>query len=87
MWICADCAPGYIEEDLGKLFAFILTYDPVFTDWKISRVKDLFKYLSDKYPADIDSIRSEMNKELIAIKDRRGLEIPFGKVDKCFLGK
>ncbi|MCD4669365.1 MAG: aminoglycoside phosphotransferase family protein [Actinomycetia bacterium] len=77
-----DCAPGYIEEDLGKLFAFILTYDPVFTDWKISRVKDLFKYLSDKYSADIDSIRSEMKKELISIEDRRSLEIPFDKIDK-----
>ena len=79
-----DCAPGYIEEDLGKLFAFMLTYDPVFTDWKILMVKNLFKYLSDKYSADTDSIRSEMKKELISIEDRRGLEIPFGKIDKCY---
>ncbi|HAJ95776.1 MAG TPA: hypothetical protein DCP02_06040 [Actinobacteria bacterium] len=79
-----DCAPGYIEEDLGKLFAFMLTYDPVFTEWKISRVKDFFKYLSDKYSADTDNIKSEMKRELISIEDRRGLEIPFGKIDKWF---
>lgn len=79
-----DCAHGYIEEDIGKLFAFMLTYDPVFTDWKISKAKSLFHYLSDKYPVDIDAIRSEMKKELIAIEDRRGLEIPFGEIDKYY---
>jgi len=79
-----DCAPGYIEEDLGKLFAFILTYDPVFTDWKISRVKDLFKYLLEKYSADIERVKSEMKKELISIEDRRGLDMPFEEIDKCF---
>jgi len=82
-----DCAPGYIEEDLGKLFAFILTYDPVFTDWKISRVRNLFKYLSEKYSADTSSIRSEMEKEFISMEVRRGIEIPFSRVDKCFSGK
>ena len=81
-----DCIPGYVEEDLGKLFAFILTYDPVFTDWKISRVKNLFKYLSDEYAADIDIVRSEMKKELISIENRRGLDIPFDKMDKYFSG-
>lgn len=81
-----DCAPGYIEEDIGKLFAFILTYDPVFTGWKILKIMNLFKYLSEKYSVPAGDIRAEMKRELISIEGRRGLEIPFRKIDKCYFG-
>jgi len=80
-----DSSPGLIEEDYGMLLAFILTYNPVFTRWKLSKTGDLLDNISIKYKVDIDLVISEMKKELVSIEERRGLEIPFEKINKYFL--
>jgi len=79
-----DSSSGCIEEDYGKFLAFILTYDPVFTVWKLSKVTALLDNISIKCGVDINSVISEMKKELIPIEGRRGLNIPFEKIDKYF---
>jgi len=37
-----NCKKGNIEEDIGKLCAYILTYDPSFTEWKVKLVDKIF---------------------------------------------
>ena len=79
-----DSSLGAIEEDYGRLLAFILTYDPVFTEWKMSKVKILLDSISIKYKVDFDLIVSEMKKELSSIEERRRLKIPFEKINVYF---
>ncbi len=57
----------------------------VFTRWKLSKTGDLLDNISIKYKVDIDLVISEMKKELVSIEERRGLEIPFEKINKYFL--
>lgn len=66
-----QCREGKIEEDLGKLAAYSLTYDPMMTDWKKNFVKLLIEKLSIKLDISKDDISSEMDKELIKIRLRR----------------
>ncbi|HCO18093.1 MAG TPA: hypothetical protein DIT39_00530 [Tissierellales bacterium] len=66
-----QCREGKIEEDLGKLAAYSLTYDPMMTDWKKNFVKLLVEQLSMKLDISKDAISSEMDKELIKIRLRR----------------
>ncbi len=66
-----QCREGKIEEDLGKLAAYSLTYDPMMTDWKKNFVKLLIEQLSIKLDISKDAISSEMDKELIKIRLRR----------------
>lgn len=62
---------GLIEEDIGKICAFILTYEPSYTSWKL----DLAKYFRDKatkmFNLNPELVLEELNNELSAIKKRR----------------
>jgi tRNA A-37 threonylcarbamoyl transferase component Bud32 len=80
-----DCSEGRVEEDFGRLLAFILTYDPVFTEWKISEVKKLLEYISARFGSDINMVTAELMKELQSIEKRREVKIPFSKLDKIII--
>jgi tRNA A-37 threonylcarbamoyl transferase component Bud32 len=77
-----DCSEGRAEEDFGRFLAFILTYDPVFTEWKISEVKKLLEYISVRFESDINMVTAELRKELLSIEKRREVKVPFGRLDK-----
>ena len=66
-----QCRPGQIEEDIGKLCAFALTYSPPFTPWKIAAAAELFKILCGELILNREMVREEIMKELLAIADRR----------------
>jgi tRNA A-37 threonylcarbamoyl transferase component Bud32 len=76
-----DCSEGRVEKDFGKFLAFVLTYDPVFTEWKISEVKKLIRYISTKFESDINAVAAEVKSELQSIEKRREVKIPFGRLD------
>ncbi len=71
-----DCHKGYRERDGGRFCAFLLTYKPAYTKWKISITKLLFKILLDKYKYNRKLLINEFNKELIEIEKRRKLKTP-----------
>ncbi len=64
---------GCVEEDFGKFIAFILTYDPVFSDWKIKITQKLIKYIYDFFYIDRSKLKTEINKGFQSIKRRRNL--------------
>ena len=57
--------------DYGRLLAFILTYKPVFTQWKKALIRELEDYLDTEIKVDMDEVRLEKEKELARICERR----------------
>ena len=70
-----DCRIGCIAEDVGKICAFALTYQPAFTEWKRQFVRQLMEVLTTGLGLDSAQVQSETMKELKAISERRGLPI------------
>jgi len=71
-----DCRKGEREEDIGRLCAFGLTYHPEFTSWKLNTYRYLFHFLVEELKLDISRTEEYFQKELTAIKERRGLPLP-----------
>jgi len=67
---------GIIEEDIGKICAFLLTYNPAFTPWKRRFAVSLLEGLSGEITFDMGIVREEFKKELDSIEKRRRLPIP-----------
>lgn len=57
--------------DYGRLLAFILTYEPVFTQWKKALIQELEDYLDTEIKVNMDEVRQEKEKELACIRERR----------------
>lgn len=66
-----ECREGKIEEDIGSLCAFALTYSPSFTPWKIIMVKEMFRILSSELGLDKELLKQEIQRELLAISVKR----------------
>jgi tRNA A-37 threonylcarbamoyl transferase component Bud32 len=71
-----DCREGYIEEDMGRLLAFIVTYLPAFTPFKIKFAEEVYCAMEGQAHLDRDLVAAEVLKELDAIRERRDMEIP-----------
>lgn len=59
--------------DYGRLLAFILTYKPVFTEWKKALIGELEDYLNNEIKVDMDEVRQEKERELARISERRAM--------------
>ncbi|WP_373485431.1 RIO1 family regulatory kinase/ATPase [Acetobacterium malicum] len=57
--------------DYGRLLAFILTYKPVFTEWKKALIRELEDYLNNEIKVNMDEVRHEKERELARISERR----------------
>jgi RIO-like serine/threonine protein kinase len=57
--------------DYGRLLAFILTYKPVFTEWKKALTRELEDYLDTEIKVDMDEVKQEKERELARISERR----------------
>ena len=69
-----DCKAGFIEEDLGKLIIFILSYDPILTEWKIKLSESLMEYILSGRSVNKDLLYNEAIKELDAMSIRRNID-------------
>jgi len=72
---------GRIEEDLGKLCAFTLTYHPPFTAWKYKLVDSIIEIIPAYLNVPAGSVTLEMSKELAEIAMRRS---PIEKYPRSF---
>lgn len=70
-----DCDAGRIEEDAAKLCAYILTYDPSFSSWKLQFTREVFYLLLKKFHLNDEVLLKEVEKEITNINRKRG---------KCF---
>ncbi|NLZ39274.1 MAG: hypothetical protein GX893_06675 [Firmicutes bacterium] len=66
-----DCRTGKKEEDLGRLCAFILTYDPIFTFWKYQFVLAIKDIIVKSLNLSWETVFKEIKKELECMKERR----------------
>ncbi|SDK16731.1 RIO1 family regulatory kinase/ATPase domain-containing protein [Natronincola ferrireducens] len=66
-----NCCEGEVEEDMGRLCAFILTYDPVWTPWKMHLVEELLTEAIKRFDLDEKKLMGEVGKEIDAINKRR----------------
>jgi thiamine kinase-like enzyme len=65
---------GEIIRDLGKICAYILFYDPTFTDYKYNCVSFLEKNMVSIFKVDIKRLTEEKIKHLNNIRIRRNLK-------------
>jgi len=77
-----DCKHGTPETDIARLCVFILTYDPPYTKVKIRMAGNLLLRLSKGLALDQTRLRSEMNRELAELKERRGCRVRFDIVEE-----
>ena len=66
-----ECGPGDMEKDLGRFIAFFLTYDPPYTEWKMSVSSSIKKFCRDTAVIDISKVELETNRELERMAERR----------------
>lgn len=66
-----DHRAGNVTEDLGSLCAFILSYYPAHTEWKVYLVEKFIKSFKQSFFIDIDEINAEINKSLSILNLRR----------------
>lgn len=64
------CGYGKIEQDVGRLCAFALTYTPEFTDWKIKFSRTLYDCFMINMMLDSDKIKLAMIEKF----SQRGIE-------------
>jgi len=68
--------PGRIAEDLGQMLAFLISYDPPFSERKLKTGSSLCDYLANRLTVAREEIEKELRAELQIIGSRRGMEIP-----------
>ena len=64
---------GEIIEDLGKICAYILTYNPTFTNYKYNIISFLEQQMVSIFNVNINRITEEKIKQLTNLKIRRNL--------------
>lgn len=67
-----DCDIGEIEEDVAKICAYMLTYDPPFTSWKLEFVKEAFYIFAEKFHIDQGLLLKKVEEEIRNINMKRG---------------
>lgn len=68
---------GDVPEDLGKLCAFCLTYDPPFTEDKMEITRALLHHLVGRLQAPVEQVKEEVLLELLRIESRRRMTVPY----------
>ncbi|MFO8060973.1 MAG: hypothetical protein R6U70_10030 [Bacillota bacterium] len=71
-----SAAAGSVAEDLGKLCAFCLTYDPPFTDDRMRTTRGLFGHLVSRFEVSRARVTEEILREFLRMEDRRGIAVP-----------
>lgn len=67
-----DYDAGKIEEDVGKLCAYILTYDPPFTPWKLQFTKEFFDLCCKELKINQQVLLNKVEREIDLINKNRG---------------
>jgi hypothetical protein len=78
-----DCHYGaYKERDGGRFCAFLLTYSPSFTSWKVKVARQTIEILTKEFGYNSELLKKEINKEFIEIQKRRKIKIPDGIIKR-----
>ncbi len=72
---------GRAETDIGRAAAFLLSYDPAFTEYKKQTANTFISACSDAFCIRRDDVRDEMYKEFDSMQKRRGITIKYDLVE------
>ncbi|AKL94375.1 putative protein kinase [Clostridium aceticum] len=67
-----DCREGEIQEDITRLCAYVLTYSPSFTPWKIQFSAELLYLFIKRFAMDEEMLIKKVEGEINAINIKRG---------------
>jgi hypothetical protein len=77
-----DCSIGQIEEDVGRLCAYVLTYNPIGTAWKHHAAAVLFRSLEAELGLDVNAVRQFFGRELLEMEKRRNIPLAWVRLDE-----
>jgi Ser/Thr protein kinase RdoA (MazF antagonist) len=69
-----ECREGKVEEDVGSLCAFALTYSPSFSPWKMTMVGEMFRVFCGELQLDQELLKEEIKNSLLMIVQRRQMD-------------
>ena len=72
------------EMDGGKFCAYLLTYRPIFTEWKIELTIMSIEVMTKEFNYNYDMLKGALKKELKEIEKRRNMKINFHKIRQIF---
>jgi tRNA A-37 threonylcarbamoyl transferase component Bud32 len=75
-----DCQKGCLEEDAGKLCAYVLTYDPMDTPWKRQVVQILCDKLVKTLDLNKEGVQQSLDCELREMEIRRRVVMPVYRI-------
>lgn len=67
-----DYKTGIIEEDLGSFCAFIVSYYPEFTGWKVDLARKFVISFKQNFHVNMNDMKKEIEKSLSMLNLRRG---------------
>lgn len=67
-----ECREGSIEEEVGSLCAFALTYNPSFTLWKMVTVGEVLRVFNAEFNLDQEIVIKEIKRQLLFLGEIRG---------------
>lgn len=70
-----QCKEGKIESDIGKIIAYIITYEPIATDWKFKFINDFIHIFLLNFNLNVVLLIKEIKLELYNIVERRNIDI------------
>lgn len=76
-----DCKRGCWEQDIARLCAFIITYTPSFTEFKLKIAKKFIILIREKLILNQEDLRKNLMKELKSIEKRRAMKMFYHLVE------
>lgn len=77
-----DVKEGEKETDIGRFVAFLMTYSPAFTDWKLNFLREFYSKIKENMQIDKHKIRTAMTDEFLRMNERRHMEIKDADIQK-----
>jgi|GEM_PF-290270 len=68
-----ECRPGIFEEDVGRLLAYIVTYEPAFSDYELAAAQALLGALRKRTELDDRALIAALDDAFALLFERRGV--------------
>lgn len=82
-----DYTEGDVKEDIGKLCAYMLTYSPPFTSWKLKFTQEVFNRFANEFGVNHNILLDEVEKQINRINSNRGQAFSTEKFKKLIIGQ
>ncbi len=76
-----NCKRGYAEVDGGRFCAYLITYNPAFSEWKMKLCKLVIEIMKNDFNYNKDLVIKNFQQELVCISRRRRININQKEID------